>query len=188
MDIDPLNDAELLKCLETRYKNNEIYCYCGPTLIAINPYKNINRFFVDEYFNLFRDYALYGGKQIKYPHIWNLASRAFYQLFDTGNKQAICISGESGAGKSYGTKKCMSFITGLFKDIDAVKTEGEISIEDKIMNCNVILEAFGNSKTVMNNDSSRFGKYFILLVDKADKHIKGAEIQSYLLEKSRVNT
>lgn len=102
-------------------------------------------------------------------------------------KQALCISGESGAGKSYGTRLCMRFITGLFKEIDGPAKEGEISIEDKIMNCNVILEAFGNSKTVMNNDSSRFGKYFILMVDKADKHIKGAEIKSYLLEKSRVN-
>lgn len=78
MDIDPLNDAELLKCLQTRYTNDEIYCYCGPTLIAINPYKEVDRFFVDEYFHMFRDYALYGGKQITYPHIWNLTSRAFY--------------------------------------------------------------------------------------------------------------
>lgn len=157
-------------------------------MIAINPYKDIDQFFVDSYFNMFRDYALYGGKLITYPHIWNLASRAFYQLFDNESKQAICISGESGAGKSYGTRLCMRFITGLFKDIDGPAKEGEISIEDKIMNCNVILEAFGNSKTVMNNDSSRFGKYFILQVDKADKHIKGAEIKSYLLEKSRVNS
>lgn len=103
-------------------------------------------------------------------------------------KQAICISGESGAGKSYGTRKCMEFITGLFNELDGPGEEGEIPMEDKIMNCNVILEAFGNAKTVMNNDSSRFGKYFILMVDKADKHIKGAQIKSYLLEKSRVNT
>lgn len=190
MDIDPLNDAELLKCLENRYNSDEIYCYCGPTLIAINPYKEIDHFFVEKYFNMFREYALFGGKQISYPHIWNLASRSFYQLFDNDENQAICISGESGAGKSYGTRKCLGFITGLFKEGENPEGEDKksVSMEDKIMGCNVILEAFGNAKTVMNNDSSRFGKYFVLKVDKQDKRIKGAEIKSYLLEKSRVNT
>jgi len=127
---------------------------------------------------MFREYALFGGKSITYPHIWNLASRAFYQLFDNDDNQAICISGESGAGKSYGTRKCLGFITGLFKEGESSGNEdkNKVSVEDKIMGCNVILEAFGNAKTVMNFDSSRFGKYFVLLVDKQDKRIKGAEI------------
>ena len=79
----------------------------------------------------------------------------------------------------------MGFITSLVEDEDGAKTD-EIPIEDKILDCNPIMESFGNSKTVRNDNSSRFGKYFIMYVDKQDKHIKGAEIKNYLLEKSRI--
>ena len=188
VDINPLNDAELLRCLELRYRNDDSYCYCGPTLISVNPYKKIPKYDDPDIEKMFRAYALSGGKLISYPHIYNLASRAFYQLFDNNMKQAICISGESGAGKSYGTRICMRFLTSIFNDADQEGEIKELSVEDKIMNCNPVMEAFGNAKTVMNNDSSRFGKYFIMHVDKRDKHIKGAEIKNYLLEKSRIVT
>lgn len=187
VDIDPLNDAELMKCLELRYRDDEIYCFVGPTLISINPYKGIPKYQDIKWEKMFRNYSLYGGKNIPYPHIFNITSRAFYQLFDNKQKQAICISGESGAGKTYGTRECMRFLTSIFDDIDPPKL-AEDSISDKINGCNPIMEAFGNAKTVMNNDSSRFGKYFELLVDRGDKHIKGARIKTYLLEKSRVVT
>lgn len=189
VDIDPLNDAELLKCMELRFMNDDIYCYCGPTLIATNPYRYIEKYGNPDDKKMFRNYALNGGKTITFPHIWNLASRCFWQLFDNGHKQAICISGESGAGKSVGTKLCMGFITSLFNDEDAAKgdkKEDEVPIEDKILGCNPVLESFGNARTVRNDNSSRFGKYFIMYVDRDDKHIKGAEIKNYLLEKSRI--
>lgn len=126
------------------------------------------------------------------------------------------ISGESGAGKTENAKFCMSLLISigsfeLFKheaniitkenmkstaitghSSDIVKaalqlsTKEDISIEVKILNCNPILEAFGNSKTKKNNNSSRFGKYVRMKVDKSVRKIKGAEIVNYLLEKSRI--
>ena len=188
VDIDPLNDAELLRCLEVRFRADELYCFCGPTLLATNPYKRVKGLTLPEHKALFTEYALKGGKKLTLPHIWNITSRAFFQLFDNNIKQAMCVSGESGAGKTFGTKLCMGFITSLFDSEDGGPKEGEIPIEDQILNCNPIMESFGNSKTVRNDNSSRFGKYFIMYVDKKDKHIKGAEIRNYLLEKSRVIT
>jgi myosin-5 len=191
VDIDPLNDAELLRCLQMRFANDDVYCWCGPTLLATNPYKKIDKSSLQEHKEMFREFALKGGKVIKMPHIWNLAAQAFYQLFANEKKQAVCISGESGAGKTVGTKLCMSFITSLFENDEPAapkdsKGEHHVPIEDKILDCNPVMESFGNAKTVRNDNSSRFGKYFIMYVDKNDKHIKGAEIRNYLLEKSRV--
>ena len=187
VDVDPLNDAELLRCLEMRFRNDDVYCYCGPTLLAMNPYKKIDKATLPEHKEMFRKYALLGGKKISMPHIWNLASTAFWQLFDNQKKQAVCISGESGAGKTVGTKLCMGFITSLFEHEEGGGSKAdEVPIEDKILDCNPIMESFGNAKTVRNDNSSRFGKYFIMYVDKTDKHIKGAEIKNYLLEKSRI--
>jgi myosin-5 len=195
VDIEPLNDAELLRCLELRFRADLIYCYVGPTLLSTNPYKDKDaeferRVYPPEDKEMFKRYALQGGKRISKPHIWNLSASTFWQLFDENRPQAICISGESGAGKSHGTRLCMSFVAQLFGSDDD-KRDGkqdkkETSIENKILNCNPILEAFGNSKTIRNNDSSRFGKYFVMFVDKRSKHIKGAEVKNYLLEKSRV--
>lgn len=85
-DIDPLNDAELLKCMEYRFKDENIYCYCGPTLIATNPYKMIAKMNNIEDKRAFRKYALGKGKPVSMPHVWNLASSTFYQLFDSGMK------------------------------------------------------------------------------------------------------
>ena len=187
VDVDPLNDAELLRCLQGRFDNDDVYCFCGPTLLAMNPYKNIPKSALQEHKVMFRKYALTGGKKITMPHIWNLTGTSFWQLFDNQKKQAICISGESGAGKTVGTKLCMAFITSLFEGEEGEKSN-EVPIEDKILGCNPVMESFGNSKTVRNDNSSRFGKYFIMYVDKNDKHIKGAEIKNYLLEKSRVIT
>lgn len=185
VDIDILNDAELLRSLETRFKNDLIYCFCGPSLLSTNPYKPIDNPYEENDNALFKRYALHGGKKSPKPHINNLAAMVFRELVETnGSKdQAICISGESGAGKSFSTRLCLSFITHLFSE---KANKNEVTIEDKILSCNPIMECFGNAKTIRNNDSSRFGKYFILFVDLAAKQIKGSKIENYLLEKSRV--
>ena len=174
VNIEPLNDAELLVMLKRRFDKDMIYVNCGPTLIMTNPYKRIDGIASEEKRLFYRKFALNGGNiEDLPPHIWALAAKTFWQLFENNMKQAICISGESGAGKTFGTKLCMGFMTAIFP---SEATEDVRPIEDRILGCNPILEAFGNCKTVRNDNSSRFGKYFMMKVDRADKNIKGAII------------
>lgn len=125
------------------------------------------------------------------PHIFSVAATAYRQLRENKEKQAIVISGESGAGKTESAKIAMKFLTALSAVSDGHKEEtkvkeGEISIEQKILNCNPVLEAFGNAKTVRNNNSSRFGKYVKLVFNLKKGDILGADTTNYLLEKSRI--
>ena len=111
---------------------------------------------------------------------------------DNRKKQAIVISGESGSGKTWNAKKAMKFITTIPAMIkgtfvpNAPIEEGKVSIEDQILQCNPLLEAFGNAKTVRNDNSSRFGKYVKIYFDVENDEILGAETINYLLEKSRL--
>ena len=105
-------------------------------------------------------------------------------MMETRNKQAIIISGESGAGKTEGAKLSMKFLTTLSSSGGVGGSK--ISIEVKILKCNPILESFGNSKTIRYNNSSRFGKYVKLIFDGDTGNIMGARTLNYLLEKSRV--
>lgn len=183
-DVQPLNNAELLLNLEKRYKNDDIFCDCGPTLLCINPNKFIKKLYTDEQRDDTYDWAKCLHNETPVPHIWTLSAKAYRQMFEHKKKQATCISGESGAGKTYNTRAVMAFITQLMQD---PKDSSETPIEDRIFACNPILEAFGNATTVRNDDSSRFGKYFEMWVDTSEKVIKGASINNYLLEKSRIS-
>ena len=117
------------------------------------------------------------------PHLWTISARSYDNLFKMNKNQAICISGESGAGKTESTKRCMAFITRLKT---ARRSTSFVPIEEKILSCNPLLEAFGNAKTFRNDNSSRFGKYTVLYLDKSTKKVRGASIENYLLEKSRL--
>lgn len=182
-DIPTLNDAELLKHLETRYKNNLIHCYCGPTLIVINPYKKIEREESDDTRNAILKCLMEKRMKDSFPHVWTISAQSWDYMLTQNQNQAICISGESGAGKTESTKRCLEFITQMKGESRSLTY---VPIEQKIMSCNPLLEAFGNSKTFRNDNSSRFGKYTTLFVDKHKKSVKGASIENYLLEKSRI--
>ena len=182
-EIPLLNDAELLKHLEIRYIRDMIYCYCGPTLIAINPYKSCPNEESAERYQGVIDALMTQSIPKAEPHVWTISATAYDYLFKLNQNQAICISGESGAGKTESTKNCLEFITKLNKQR---RSTTFVPIEQKIMACNPILEAFGNSKTFRNDNSSRFGKYTTLFIHKKKKSIKGASIENYLLEKSRI--
>ena len=168
-----LNLPSILNSLQIRYKENNIYTYTGEILISINPFKN---------FNLYNDENIiaYSNKTKKKPHIYQIVNKCLDGLNQTN--QSILISGESGAGKTYTTRTIMNYLAKISGDNTATKT--------KIINSNPILEAFGNAKTIINDNSSRFGKFIKLqFIKKNNKFIlNSAVIKPYLLEKIRVIT
>merc|ERR1712045_4663 len=173
-----LNDASVLWNLRIRYVNELIYTYSGLFCIAVNPYKRFPIYTQ-------RTMELYIGKRRNEvpPHIFAIAEGAFQGMMTGGKNQSILITGESGAGKTENTKKVISY----FASIGATgkKKEGEPGLEDKIVQTNPVLEAWGNAKTVRNDNSSRFGK-FIRIWFNAGGKLSGADIVVYLLEKSRL--
>merc|ERR1711963_520976 len=173
-----LNDASVLWNLRIRYVNELIYTYSGLFCIAVNPYKR---------FPIYTQRAMeiYMGKRRNEvpPHIFAIAEGAFQGMMIAGKNQSILITGESGAGKTENTKKVISY----FASIGATgkRKEGEAGLEDKIVQTNPVLEAWGNAKTVRNDNSSRFGK-FIRIWFNAGGKLSGADMVIYLLEKSRL--
>lgn len=118
------------------------------------------------------------------PHTYSIAGRALKQMYANRERQAIVISGESGAGKTEAAKIAMKFLAGTSQG--KPKNPGTKGIEERILACNPVLEAFGNAKTPRNNNSSRFGKYVKIIFDIKQKTILGAITKPYLLEKSRI--
>merc|ERR1711963_122736 len=173
-----LNDASVLWNLRIRYVNELIYTYSGLFCIAVNPYKRFPIYTQ-------RTMELYIGKRRNEvpPHIFAIAEGAFQGMMNGGKNQSILITGESGAGKTENTKKVISY----FASIGATgkRKEGEAGLEDKIVQTNPVLEAWGNAKTVRNDNSSRFGK-FIRIHFNAGGKLSGADMVIYLLEKSRL--
>ena len=117
------------------------------------------------------------------PHIFGVAEGSYQGMMNMGKNQSILITGESGAGKTENTKKVISYFASI--GASGKKKEGEIGLEDKIVNTNPVLEAWGNAKTVRNDNSSRFGKFIRIWFNQAGK-LSGADMVIYLLEKSRL--
>merc|ERR1711988_1703085 len=173
-----LGDACVLWNSVVRYKNELIYTYSGLFCIAINPYKRFPIYTL-------RTMELYVGKRRNecWPHIFAIAEGAYQGMMNSGCNQSILITGESGAGKTENTKKVISYFATI--GASGKKKEGEAGLEDKIVQTNPVLEAWGNAKTVRNDNSSRFGK-FIRIWFNAGGKLSGADMVIYLLEKSRL--
>ena len=180
-----LCESQILNNLKIRYTKSLIFTYIGPSLLIINPYKDLPASYSQA-----KLLEILENKDIEQPNIYSVALNSVISLENNQKNQAIVISGESGAGKTETTKHCMRFIT--FQSIEEFdKNEKNKAISQKILDCNPIMEAFGNAKTVRNDNSSRFGKYVRLIIGKkkalgAVCGVQGATITSYLLEKSRV--
>ena len=189
IDLMILNEPEILHCLESRFKEQLIYTYTGPILIAINPYQEI--------FNLYTSETLFDycnqdeHTKPTSPHIYDLAQRVYQEMrkgmmesSTLSCNQSILISGESGAGKTESTKHILQFLT-IAGSPPKHETIRHFSIMDRILASNPILESFGNAKTLRNNNSSRFGKFIEL---KFDVHgvLIGGYVRTYMLEKVRV--
>jgi len=177
-DLTFLGDACVLWNSVVRYVNQLIYTYSGLFCIAINPYKRFPIYTL-------RTMELYVGKRRNecWPHIFAIAEGAYQGMCTSGVNQSILITGESGAGKTENTKKVISYFATICSS--GKRKEGEASLEDKIVNTNPVLEAWGNAKTVRNDNSSRFGKFIRIHFNQAGK-LSGADMVVYLLEKSRL--
>ena len=173
INLEELTQDSLHNNLEERYNANLIYTYTGSILVSINPYQNLPIYSLSHC----RKYA---DKKIGElpPHIFALADNVFTHVREYGKNQCVIISGESGAGKTEATKLILQFLSSRM-----IGKHSEI--ERKILESSPILEAFGNAKTVRNNNSSRFGKFMEIHFDKNDA-MCGTKIQQYLLEKSRI--
>ncbi|XP_043518715.1 myosin heavy chain, muscle isoform X14 [Frieseomelitta varia] len=177
-----LNDASVLHNLKQRYYAKLIYTYSGLFCVAINPYR---RFPVYTH----RCAKLYRGKRRSEvpPHIFAISDGAYVNMLTNSENQSMLITGESGAGKTENTKKVIAYFATVGastkKADDASQKKG--SLEDQVVQTNPVLEAFGNAKTVRNDNSSRFGKFIRIHFGPSGK-LAGADIETYLLEKARV--
>ncbi|XP_049407096.1 myosin-6-like isoform X4 [Solanum stenotomum] len=172
-----LHEPGVLQNLRSRYDMNEIYTYTGSILIAVNPFKRLPHLYAKSVMEQYKGVAL--GELP--PHPFAVADSAYRQMIHEGISQSILVSGESGAGKTESTKMLMQYLAYMGGRAAA---EGR-SVEQQVLESNPVLEAFGNAKTVRNNNSSRFGKFVELQFDKRGR-ISGAAIKTYLLERSRV--
>ncbi|RCV27045.1 hypothetical protein SETIT_5G294200v2 [Setaria italica] len=172
-----LHEPGVLDNLAVRYAKNIIYTYTGNILIAINPFQRLPNL-VDS-----RTMEKYKGANLGDldPHVFAIADVSYRQMINEGKSNSILVSGESGAGKTETTKLLMRYLAFL----GGRSGTGERTVEQQVLESNPVLEAFGNAKTVRNNNSSRFGKFVEIQFDKSGK-ISGAAIRTYLLERSRV--
>ncbi|KAM3938282.1 unconventional myosin-Vb isoform 2-T2 [Leptodactylus fuscus] len=170
-----LHEPAVLHNLKVRFlESNHIYTYCGIVLVAINPYEQLPIYGEDVIY-------AYSGQNMgdMDPHIFAVAEEAYKQMARDEKNQSIIVSGESGAGKTVSAKYAMRY----FATVGG--SASETNVEEKVLASSPIMEAIGNAKTTRNDNSSRFGKYIQIGFDKR-YHIIGANMRTYLLEKSRV--
>ncbi|XP_028250044.1 unconventional myosin-Ib isoform X2 [Parambassis ranga] len=173
--LEPLSEDSFLENLRKRFDHNEIYTYIGSVVISINPYRSLPIYTPDKV----EEYRNRNFYELS-PHIYALADEAYRSLRDQDKDQCILITGESGAGKTEASKLVMSYVAAV-----CGKGQEVNKVKEQLLQSNPVLEAFGNAKTVRNDNSSRFGKYMDIEFDfKGDP--LGGVISNYLLEKSRV--
>uniref|UniRef100_A0A915BH58 Uncharacterized protein n=3 Tax=Parascaris univalens TaxID=6257 RepID=A0A915BH58_PARUN len=192
-----LNEASVLHNLRQRYYSSLIYTYSGLFCVVVNPYKRMPMIYSEAVIERYR-----GRKRHEVPpHVFAVTDTAYRNMLHQREDQSILCTGESGAGKTENTKKVIQYLAHIagagrhaknpstaspFKK--AVAMSEHLSaigqLEDQLLQANPILEAFGNSKTIKNDNSSRFGKFIRVNFDQSG-YISGANIEHYLLEKSR---
>eukprot|EP00434_Breviolum_minutum_P005396 symbB.v1.2.004758.t1/scaffold242.1/size254583/5 len=186
-----LHEPAVLSSLQNRFDIDKIYTFTGPILIAVNPFKAIPGIYDEEVLKSF-----ISTKPSTKPHVFNTSNASYRGICDRHKSQTVLISGESGAGKTETTKFVMKFLA------LAGSSDGQVTnVEKQVLESNPLLEAFGNARTLRNDNSSRFGKFIELQFRAAsDSGVKGAvqgmsgeslrlcgaRIRHYLLEKVRV--
>merc|ERR1711892_1108825 len=173
-----LNDASVFWNLKTRYQAKLIYTYSGLFCVVVNPYKR---------FPIYTPTVvkMYLGKRRNEvpPHLWAITETAYRNMLQNSKDQSMLITGESGAGKTENTKKVIAYLAMVATS--GKKSVKKATLEDQIVATNPILESYGNAKTSRNDNSSRFGKFIRIHFTTAGK-LCSCDIESYLLEKSRI--
>jgi myosin V len=189
-----LHEPAILHALSDRFFRGKIYTWTGPVLIAVNPFQRLQLYtndILEQYRRdgLLKAQGMQSGTELP-PHVFAIADHSYRQMMGEARKsQSILISGESGAGKTESTKIVMLYLTTLGAGSTAVDEDGhdgkELSVMQRVLQSNPVLEAFGNARTLRNDNSSRFGKFIELGFSRSGQ-LMGAKVQTYLLEKVRL--
>uniref|UniRef100_A0A8C4WLU6 Unconventional myosin-XIX n=1 Tax=Gopherus evgoodei TaxID=1825980 RepID=A0A8C4WLU6_9SAUR len=183
--VNPVTTTTVLKCLQARYTVDVFYTYAGCSLVAINPFQSICRLYTPE---LMKEYHAALRPQELKPHIFAVAEQTYRNVESQIEpiNQSIIVSGESGAGKTWTSRCLMKFYATIAASSTSPKGNETVErIEKRVLDSNPVMEAFGNACTLRNNNSSRFGKYIQLQLNRS-QHLTSASIQTFLLEKTRV--
>lgn len=171
--LENLSESVIVDQLQKRFNLGFIYTYIGDILIALNPFKNLG-IYGEDHAMLYRNKS----KSENPPHVFAVADAAYHSMLHQKLNQCVVISGESGAGKTESANLLLKHLVGIGKAPNKY-------LEDKILQVNTLTEAFGNAKTGINDNSSRFGKYLEITFTKTGK-VTGSKLSVYLLEQSRV--
>ncbi|KAI8809341.1 myosin IF [Cladochytrium replicatum] len=174
-----VTEDQITDNLKKRLMSDLIYTYIGPTLVAVNPYKKLP-YFTEKEIEQYHGAASYEHP----PHIYAVADKMFQSMISDEENQCVIISGESGAGKTESAKLIMNYIAAVSGKGGSLNNVVE-GVKRIILESNPLLESFGNAKTLRNNNSSRFGKYFEINFNRGGLPL-GGKISNFLLEKSRV--
>ncbi|KAJ4296289.1 class II myosin [Kalmusia sp. IMI 367209] len=174
--ISKISNEAINDNLKKRFENAEIYTYIGHVLVSVNPFRDLG-IYTDQVLDSYR-----GKNRLEVPpHVFAIAESSYYNMKAYKENQCVIISGESGAGKTEAAKRIMQYIANVSGGSNSSIQE----IKDTVLATNPLLESFGNAKTLRNNNSSRFGKYLEIQFNAQGEPV-GANINNYLLEKSRV--
>ncbi|XP_068187306.1 unconventional myosin-XIX [Antennarius striatus] len=183
--VNPVTPTTVLKCLQARYRLKVFYTHAGCTLVALNPFQPIPELYS---LDVMKEYHYAPQPQEFKPHIFIVAEEAYRNVqgqLEPVN-QSLVVSGESGAGKTWTSRCLMKYYATVAASSLVMKSQDTVErVERRVLDSNPIMEAFGNSCTLRNNNSSRFGKYIQLQLDRCQLLV-GASVQTYLLEKTRV--
>ncbi|XP_023132275.2 unconventional myosin-XIX [Amphiprion ocellaris] len=183
--VNPVTPTTVLKCLQARYSVKVFYTHAGCTLVALNPFQPVPDLYS---LDVMKEYHYASQPQEFKPHIFIVAEEAYRNVqgqLEPVN-QSLVVSGESGAGKTWTSRCLMKYYATVAASSSVMKSQDTVErIERRVLDSNPIMEAFGNACTLRNNNSSRFGKYIQLQLDRCQLLV-GASVQTYLLEKTRV--
>uniref|UniRef100_A0A8C7JIH8 Myosin XIX n=1 Tax=Oncorhynchus kisutch TaxID=8019 RepID=A0A8C7JIH8_ONCKI len=183
--VNPVTPTTVLKCLQARYRAKVFYTHAGCTLVALNPFQPVPDLYS---LDVMKEYHCAPQPQESKPHIFIVAEEAYRNVQGQVEpvNQSLVVSGESGAGKTWTSRCLMKYYATVAASSSLMKSQDTVErIEKRVLDSNPIMEAFGNACTLRNSNSSRFGKYIQLQLNRSQLLV-GASVQTYLLEKTRV--